>query len=407
MYGIILDSFPSTVRNTSKSQILRSYSRNWEKNYMFEERCMRYFMRVLIYGNFLDYQIQLANELCKTESVMIIISSYKYHHESLNNVNKSIQLEFLGKGYSLYTPENLSILNSFMKKINDFNPDVVHVQIGGGVSLFNLPFLLYLKKYPLITTFHDIKPHLGEYSRIRSFIPYLLRKHSNQIIVHGNKLKNQILTEYNVSSKIVNSVPIGEHETEPFKMYEKPALKEDGKLILFFGRIYEYKGLKYLIQAEPMITKEIPDARIIIAGVGEDFEKYEEMMENKESFIVHNYRISYQEGAELFQRSSVVVLPYIEGSQSGVIPTAYSFKKPVIVTDVGSIPEIVDDGVTGFIVPARNSAELAKAIIKVLNDSTLRENMGERAYIKLKTDLSWDNIAKKTIEIYKKAMLPN
>lgn len=361
-------------------------------------------MRILIYGNFLDYQIQLANELCKTESVMLIISSYKYQHESLDHVNENVHLEFLGKGYALYTLNNILILNNFLKMIRSFNPDIVHIQIGGGVSLFNLPFLLFLMKYPLITTFHDIKPHLGEYSRIRNFIPYLLRKHSNQIIVHGNRLKNQILTEYDISNEIVNSVPIGEHETEPFKMYEKPDLKEDGKLILFFGRIYEYKGLEYLIQAEPMITREIPNAKIIIAGVGENFEKYEGMMINKENFIVHNYRISYQEGAELFQRSSVVVLPYIEGSQSGVIPTAYSFKKPVIVTDIGSIPEIVDDGVTGFIVPTRNSDELAKAIIKVLNDNTLRENMGERAYLKLKTDLSWDNIAKKTIEIYKKAI---
>ncbi|KKG81081.1 MULTISPECIES: glycosyltransferase family 4 protein [Methanosarcina] len=364
-------------------------------------------MKILIYGNFLDYQVQLANELCKTESVMIIVSSYKYQHESLDNVNENIYLEFLGKDYSLYTHKNLFILNSFLKKIKNFDPDIVHIQIGGGVSLFNLPFILFLMKYPLITTFHDIKPHLGEYSRIRNFIPYLLRKYSNQIIVHGNRLKNQILTEYNISSKIVNSVPIGEHETEPFKMYEKPDLKEDNNLILFFGRIYEYKGLKYLIEAEPTITREIPNAKIIIAGTGEDFEKYQDMMVNKENFIVHNYRISYQEGAELFQRSSVIVLPYIEGSQSGVIPTAYSFKKPVVVTDVGSIPEIVDDGVTGLIVPARNSDELAKAIIKILNDNTLRKNMGERAYIKLKTDLSWDNIAKKTIEIYKRAMTSN
>lgn len=364
-------------------------------------------MRILIYGNFLDYQIQLANELCKTESVMIIISSYKYPHESLNNINENVQLEFLGRDYSLYTYNNLFIINDFIKRVKSFNPDVVHIQIGGGVSLFNLPFLLFLLKYPIVTTFHDVKPHLGEYSRIRNFIPYLLRRCSSQIIVHGNWLKKQILTEYDISSEVVNSVPIGEHETEPFKMYERTDLKEDGNLILFFGRIYEYKGLKYLIQAEPIITKKIPDAKIIIAGVGEDFERYENMIVNKENFIIHNYRISYQEGAELFQRSSVVVLPYIEGSQSGVIPTAYSFKKPVIVTNVGSIPEIVDDGTTGYIVPARNSDELAKAIIKVLNDKTLRENMGEKAYIKLKTDLSWGSITEKTIGIYKKAVLSN
>ena len=139
-------------------------------------------MKILIYGNFLDYKVQLANELCKTESVMIIVSSYKYQHESLDNVNENIYLEFLGKDYSLYTHKNLFILNSFLKKIKNFDTDIVHIQIGGGVSLFNLPFILFLMKYPLITTFHDIKPHLGEYSRIRNFIPYLLRKYSNQII---------------------------------------------------------------------------------------------------------------------------------------------------------------------------------------------------------------------------------
>ncbi len=364
-------------------------------------------MKVLIYGNFLDYQIRLANELCKTQSVMVIISSYKYKHESLNELNKNICLEFLGKGDSLYTHKNLLILNGFIKKVSDFNPDVVHIQIGGGVSLFNLPFILFLCRYPLITTFHDIKPHLGEYNLIRSIIPCLLRKHSDQIIVHGNRLKYQILTEYGVSSKIVNSVPIGEHETEPFKIYEKPDLKEDRHVILFFGRIYEYKGLKYLIEAEPKISEKIPDIKIIIAGEGDDFEKYKSIIKNKENFIIYNYRIPYQQGAELFQRSSIVVLPYIEGSQSGVVPTAYSFKKPVVATDVGSIPEIVDDGVTGLIVSPGDSNELANAIIKLLSDDNLRKNMGEKAYIKLKTDLSWDNIAKKTIQIYKKAKYSN
>lgn len=76
----------------------------------------------------------------------------------------------------------------------------------------------------------------------------------------------------------------------------------------------------------------------------------------------------------------------------------FGFKKPVVVTDVGAIPEIVDDGVTGFIVPPRNSEAPAEAIIKLLKDEKLRKQMGENTYKKLKTDLSWDNIAEKTIE---------
>ena len=153
-----------------------------------------------------------------------------------------------------------------------------------------------------------------------------------------------------------------------------------------------------------MITKEVPNAKIIIAGTGEDFKKYEKMMVNKDNFIVHNYRIPYKEGAELFQRCSVVVLPYIDASQSGVVSTAYGFKKPVIVTDVGSIPEIVDEGITGFIVPSKNPVALADAIVKLLKDDKLRKRMGENAYKKLKTDLSWDKIAEKTIEVYEKAI---
>jgi glycosyltransferase involved in cell wall biosynthesis len=87
-----------------------------------------------------------------------------------------------------------------------------------------------------------------------------------------------------------------------------------------------------------------------------------------------------------------------------VISSAYGFKKPVVATDVGSIPEIVDDGVTGFIVPPKNPEALAEAIIKLLKDEKLRKQMGENAYKKLKTDLSWDNIAEKTIEVYREAI---
>ena len=97
----------------------------------------------------------------------------------------------------------------------------------------------------------------------------------------------------------------------------------------------------------------------------------------------------------------MVVLPYIEASQSGIIPIAYAFKKPVVVTNVGSIPEVVDDGITGFIVPPKDPDALASAITKLLRDDKLRKEMGESAYRKMEEELSWDKIADKTIEVYR------
>jgi glycosyltransferase involved in cell wall biosynthesis len=76
-----------------------------------------------------------------------------------------------------------------------------------------------------------------------------------------------------------------------------------------------------------------------------------------------------------------VVLPYVEASQSGVVPTAYGFKKPIIATNVGSIDEIVDDGKTGLIVPCQDPRALAEAIIKLLNDDELRKKWGKKGLL--------------------------
>jgi glycosyltransferase involved in cell wall biosynthesis len=85
--------------------------------------------------------------------------------------------------------------------------------------------------------------------------------------------------------------------------------------------------------------------------------------------------------------------------------TAYAFNKPVVASSVGGIPEVVTDNVTGTLVPARNPRALAEAIIDLLL------NRGKRARMKkniekecLEGKLSWDNVAKETIEVYQKAI---
>ena len=361
-------------------------------------------MRIVSFGGFIDYQIQLANALSKKETVMLVIPTNKLPSEHIGSIDKKVDFHSLGRGKPWYHPISFLIFKDFLEMVKKFGPDVIHVQ-GRSSILYCLFIYPYLKKnYPLVFTLHDVEPHSGVTGIKPKLLWYLAERYFNHVIVHGEKLKEQMIQEYNHPKEKVHVIPIGQHDVVPFKKYERKEFKEVGNLILFLGRIYKYKGLEYLIKAEPMITNEVPNAKIVIAGTGENFKKYEEMMANRDNFIVHNYHIPYKEGAELFQRCSVVVLPYIDASQSAVIPLAYAFKKSVVVTDVGSIPEIVDDGVTGFIVPPRNPEALADAIVKLLKDEKLRKQMGENAYKKLKRDLSWDKIAEKTIEVYKKAI---
>jgi len=107
----------------------------------------------------------------------------------------------------------------------------------------------------------------------------------------------------------------------------------------------------------------------------------------------------------LFQKCSVVVLPYVEASQSGVIPAAFGFRKPIISTDVGSLKEIIEHEKTGLIVPAKDAHKLADAIIRLLEDEKLRNEIGAAGYQKLNNELSWEFIKKEIFLIYQRAAL--
>jgi glycosyltransferase involved in cell wall biosynthesis len=98
------------------------------------------------------------------------------------------------------------------------------------------------------------------------------------------------------------------------------------------------------------------------------------------------------------------VLPYIEASQSGVIPMAYTYGKPVIATTVGGLPESVVDGCTGYLVPPRDERALAEAILELLNDPSTRHRMGVNGQIKLKIENSAETVAAQTLEVYAQAL---
>jgi glycosyltransferase involved in cell wall biosynthesis len=185
----------------------------------------------------------------------------------------------------------------------------------------------------------------------------------------------------------------------------QPRVCEDDHQILFFGRIWEYKGLEYLIRAEPLITARVPDARIVIAGRGEDFARYRRLMVHPERFTVYNEYVSDSQRAELFQRASVVALPYIDASQSAVIPVAYTYAKPVVATSVGGLPELVEDGRTGFLVPPRDERALADALVCLLRDKELCHQMGAHGKRKVATECSPESVARQTLQVYQRAII--
>ena len=347
------------------------------------------------------YISQLATALSKTDKVVVILGDYLYEKSHYDTSTINFHLVKTNRSYFLMIAKFLNPMTyiNLKKIVTKENPDVIHIVFEDVILGF---LLLFLKnKYKIIITEHDPQLHEGEplVNRLSFFLSRKIsRNFSNAIIVHGQNLKKQ-LVEKGVSDKKIFVVPHGDFSY--YKKYSK-TITEEKSTILFFGLIRDYKGLNFLINAEPLIASSIPEIKIIIAGNG-DFSQYNALIKNPDHFEIHNRYIFDAEIADFFCRSAIIVLPYINASQSGIIPIAYAFKKPVIVTNVGSIIEVVDDGKTGLIVPPKDSLALAKAIITLLSNDSLRKEMGANAYKKMQNEFSWEHIAHETIMVYKQS----
>lgn len=139
-------------------------------------------------------------------------------------------------------------------------------------------------------------------------------------------------------------------------------------VLLFFGFIRRYKGLQVLLDAMPQIVRALPEAQLVVAGeFYEDEEPYRrriaELGIEAHVRICSDY-IPNDEVARYFSAADVVVQPYVSATQSGVAQIAYQFDRPLVVTDVGGLAEIVPDGRAGLVVPPEDPAALAGAVVR-------------------------------------------
>jgi glycosyltransferase involved in cell wall biosynthesis len=356
----------------------------------------------LIHFCFGDYTIELANGLVKYVDLTLI------HPEQLSAVcrdalDPSISVRSFQKP-RIRDPRNLYSMNAMMRLIREAQPDVLHIQETND-PWYDLTLLLN-KMPPLVTTIHDVFRHPGDRSNVlgSEYTRRIAFYRSQQLIVHAHLLKKALTEQFRVPQQRVNVLPHGELGSLYQRRVSQASLPREPYTLLFFGRIWPYKGLKYLLEAMPLIAEHLPDVKLIIAGRGENLRQYfPNGCDDKRYEILNNF-ISLEDVVGLFQRSTVTILPYIEASQSGVAALSYGMGTPIIASDVGGLSEIVRHEKDGLLVPPRDVRALADAIIRLLSDHNLQHQMQSAALARCQEDLNWSNIAAQTVEVYRKAM---
>jgi glycosyltransferase involved in cell wall biosynthesis len=213
---------------------------------------------------------------------------------------------------------------------------------------------------------------------------------ADHIFVHTNRMKDELARDFGVSPTRITVIPFGINNAVPqTAMTGAEARRRLGvgardKTILFFGNIAPYKGLEYLLDAFRRV-KDRDCYRLIVAGKPrKGSESYWADLERSIAAELRDRRILTRidfvpdEETEIyFKAADLVVLPYTEIFQSGVLFLGYSFGLPVIASDVGSLKDDIVEGKTGYVVAKMDPVDLARAI-EAYFGSSLYAGLAER-----------------------------
>jgi glycosyltransferase involved in cell wall biosynthesis len=358
-------------------------------------------------GGCSHYNSSLANKLSKCADLRVISFARPFISAHFKGDRKDYSSKSFLNEKALFI---LDILNPTSwirtaKKITDFKPDVLLLEWTSWQ--YSIPYFVMLRRIKkeiackVCIICHEPIPRLGKKQRLISApLTKLIFKKVDSVIVHSEQDYESVkkLAPGTSVRKLFHPVFDSLYCNVP-KERAKRLIDVTGNVVLFFGYIQESKGLKYLIDAIPHVLKRVPVTLLVVGEFWEKKGKYYDQVKRlnlKSNVRIVARYVSDQELANYFSAADIIVVPYVSATQSGVVNTAYAFNKPVIATKVGGLPEIVQDGGTGYLVEPRDSRQLAKAIVRFYTSD--RKKKFDKNLAQIKAKLSFDNLSQKIID---------
>lgn len=293
-------------------------------------------------------------------------------------------------------------------------PDVIHFQ------WFRLPILDYfllklikilLPKSKIVFTAHNVLPHDtgNKYKKIYNKIYNLV----DGIIVHTNRSKEEIIDRFNISNNKINVIPHGllelnydENNTNKIKneVYENNNL--DDKIVLgFIGSIRKNKGIDLLLDLweENELLNSNEDIILLITGSckNDELKNRIEEISNYNNVITDIRFLPLDNFAAYMKVADVILLPYLNISQSGVLLSVLAEEKPVLVSDRGGLTDPFEIGKIGWVIEPTKS-DLKECLKEIINNKNeIRKiKSNEKLWTKVKQYYSWKDIGKNTTAFY-------
>jgi len=302
------------------------------------------------------------------------------------------------------------------EKVGELNPDLMHIQ-----DTYILPASVLAKrkiKIPLTVTVRNnvldwvydlIFPFpFSTLLKRRNKVFLRCLKEVDAIIAVSHYIKRELISrgvDANRIFPIYNLYPIFNNQ------WQNPLQGRSSKIrLLAPGLLSRYKGFFVLINAMKIVRERERNIELIIAGNGPERRNLENLTDELglKEVIKFVGKVPFEEMARLYLSCDIVVFPSIHPEAFGrVALEAMTFGKPVIATNVGGIPEIVNDGETGLLVPSNDPEQLAEKVATLVENRRIRESLGEKGKVLVRSKFDSRKIIEQHLKVYNEIMKMN
>ena len=326
---------------------------------------------------------------------------YQFYQNIFNSSNKLISLIRYLLG---------SIRSHFHARLNSCNIFHYHLFGASSLVLFNM-FLAKLLFGKIVVTIHDVRSFSSNTESV--FYTRLIYFLTDSILTHNRFSRKEIVRYHKSLDKKITIIPHGNylpfidlHEDQEESRL-KLGIDLDKKVLLFFGMIKKVKNLDLLLLAMPEIIKRNSKVILLIAGKPwkDDFSYYQEIIDRLKihnNCVLNIKFIAHQDVKHYYCATDIVILPYKEIYQSGVLMMSLCFGKPVVISDLDSFKEIVNDQETALFFKSGDISSLSNVINSALENHDLLEKVRTQGFELVKTKYSWIEIGRQTRDAYYK-----
>lgn len=297
---------------------------------------------------------------------------------------------------------SVPVLGALARLIRSFQPDLIHAHNLFSRTTEVAALLRTTFHIPLVTTLHLGRLEGGG-RVLRAFVRtyeltmgrYIVRRSdhitcvSNAVAEHARHIGGH--------STPVSVIPNG---VDASLFHPRPEQSNWGETILFVGRLVPNKGPETLIQAAPLVLAQHPKAQFVVVGDGPLRARLQGQAHKLGLRGAVQFLGIRKDVPQLIREAALLVRPSSLEGMPLVVLEAMASAIPVVATPVGGTPELVKDGVHGFLVPVGSSTALAQAIVRLLDDRSLAQEMGRRGRELVKNGYTWDAVVDQTERIY-------